>query len=703
MAQTYDGVEIFPPIGISRVGDSTEPCPAFENPDREHPDEFTFRGPDGKIRPSAVTFHAYLHREQEAVWQEATKENWTLTWTVNVANKKAAWVRFKGKDHQETFRLRNPRVDAYVAGQRGVYEHTDYRPKLTIQHTETVSSEDHTPKTLTGSFTGSTGVACSVDLGKIWTDTNGRLVFLAGTGESKSVRNNTAHPDLLDKFDNDDWYDTVCDGNVTVTAQPKSGSNTITRNTPKLKTIVITAPPKFTNGLYCPSSLYDVIEDVYEWPRRFGRRDYDCGDVFYDSDIKPIIECARFLSWTNLKANEGHGPHREHRFPHDRLSVVPTLGTSGDHGSLRQSIFDRVRAPIRPHDPANRFIRNDQAHDYYMPRLAGDSGDMPEDMDDSNHRDRWSSLTELQYDRLAKWAKGEFKTGSRFTDEPIQSKLTRAALKWTTGAPLYPGIEVYWVAALSSTYNHGTRFRFHETVKPGDLTKGLSLPWQADFFMCNMHWWPHIRPDEVVTQETWKKAPRNGTVHPDSLTKRNLWDEGLQKLLGDETVGSTEMVKKWNKLGFITQVQQDPLILVENERALVREGAYTISNVSHDKYVGCTSIDGSRRPVIVVPSRPVWHIKYVEPLRMNLYRIIIADFTAAADDGTTVNAHGGTSGRNWNEWFIEATASRGEYTIATNDQARKYWTLAEGADGTQVTVEDRADDFANQKWKLNYD
>lgn len=69
---------------------------------------------------------------------------------------------------------------------------------------------------LTGSFKGSADAAVQVNLGKIGTDAKGRLVFLAGTGESKCVKEGTDHPDLMEKFDNDDWYDTLCDGNVTV-------------------------------------------------------------------------------------------------------------------------------------------------------------------------------------------------------------------------------------------------------------------------------------------------------------------------------------------------------------------------------------------------------------------------------------------------------------------------------------------------------
>lgn len=115
-------------------------------------------------------------------------------------------------------------------------------------------------------------------------------------------------------------------------------------------------------------------------------------------------------------------------------------------------------------------------------------GDNPEAADHPNDRDKWATLTQLQYDRLTKWAQGSFKPGTRFEGVDTPRDLTRAALKWTTGAPLFPGIEAYWVVKLSSMYHlpvdaKTLGFRFHNSVRAGDLTKGLSLPWQADFYM----------------------------------------------------------------------------------------------------------------------------------------------------------------------------------------------------------------------------
>jgi hypothetical protein len=65
------------------------------------------------------------------------------------------------------------------------------------------------------------------------------------------------------------------------------------------------------------------------------------------------------------------------------------------------------------------------------------------------------------------------------------------------GEPLYPGIEVHWSARKPEKYDFAFTsisvkeppFRFnHREVLPGHIGRGLSLPWQSDFVMCETHW-----------------------------------------------------------------------------------------------------------------------------------------------------------------------------------------------------------------------
>ena len=60
------------------------------------------------------------------------------------------------------------------------------------------------------------------------------------------------------------------------------------------------------------------------------------------------------------------------------------------------------------------------------------------------------------------------------------------------------------------------------------------------------------------------------------------------------------MVKKWQELGFISNVQPKPMILIESERKLLRNGLYTILNVAQNKFIGSTNDNDLKRPVGVV-------------------------------------------------------------------------------------------------------
>ena len=121
--------------------------------------------------------------------------------------------------------------------------------------------------------------------------------------------------------------------------------------------------------------------------------------------------------------------------------------------------------------------------------------------------ERYAALTKLQYDRFKAWKDGNFTVGtplgtkSAIEDYPPGEQpalLSRAMLEQTIGDPLYPGIEVFWIGKLDETYDTkvpgvpssiSPPFRIdHDKVLPGFLSRGLSLPWQSDFDLCNTHW-----------------------------------------------------------------------------------------------------------------------------------------------------------------------------------------------------------------------
>ncbi|KAG8741248.1 hypothetical protein FRC10_003128 [Ceratobasidium sp. 414] len=479
-------VEIFPPINVARVGDSNEYFLGPEIPGVEPTPTGGFKDSEHKIKKQVARFRVYAYDKSSKpkLLGEINDKDYTLTWTVHVANKKASWVIFRGKFRKETWQLRNKTVQGWPEGKPPNYEYTDTRTKLIIDSGEQeIEGASAQAKALRGQFWGSRDAATPVQLGEIRTDEHGRLLVFASDGHSFSVRP-PPDQDLHSGFDNDDWVDSMCDGSVRVTAKSKSSPNLTFQC--KNKSTIITAPPRFASGTHCQTTLEELVEEVYERQRR-AKPNYDVGDVEYYRHIYPIFKRIYLMAWTNKQAQRGHGPRKADYFDD------PDFADPNADGTERRKVFNKIRVPVKEGDPENDRIRDQQATAAFMPRIAGDDGD-PQD----GARNRWASLTELQYDRFKKWSEGKFTTGQRevpyesFDKIPLEKQpeaLTRSGLEWSIGAPLYPGIETYWVAELSTSYNPDAKYRMADSVKPGHLGRGLSLPWQSDFNMCNTHWY----------------------------------------------------------------------------------------------------------------------------------------------------------------------------------------------------------------------
>ncbi|RUP26084.1 ferritin-like-domain-containing protein [Jimgerdemannia flammicorona] len=185
-----------------------------------------------------------------------------------------------------------------------------------------------------------------------------------------------------------------------------------------------------------------------------------------------------------------------------------------------------------------------------MLQLSGNGGDAI-----NGDPQRWMSLTQLQYERMKKWAMGYFEAGETSEKKETSEKnehsktlglLTKAALEMATGSPFYPGIEISHNAQDPDTYQDSkipenafrfstnafrfstnafrfstNAFRFSTKFKPGDITRSLSLPWHSDFYECNEHWWPATRPDDVVPEEKYKDT-KFGDL------QREKWHRGLR-------------------------------------------------------------------------------------------------------------------------------------------------------------------------------
>ena len=73
-----------------------------------------------------------------------------------------------------------------------------------------------------------------------------------------------------------------------------------------MKARIIGTTPKFANGIYAPTTLYDLMEEIYEREKR-KRRGYDVGPVDWYEHIWPLLRRFSLLSWVNMQFNVAHG------------------------------------------------------------------------------------------------------------------------------------------------------------------------------------------------------------------------------------------------------------------------------------------------------------------------------------------------------------------------------------------------------------
>ncbi|EJF58812.1 hypothetical protein DICSQDRAFT_172636 [Dichomitus squalens LYAD-421 SS1] len=608
-------VAIFPPIGIARVGDSGTQLDG--KADEAHPEIEYFYGPEvpgldehpfgsfrdsqGRIKRQAARFRVYAYDDQGKVLGEINNAHgYSLTWKVHVANKKAAYFLSRGRLGQVNTDLRNPDVDPVDNASGDPFDLSlESRKRLIIDPGPQVigGQKGTAPVPLDGKFQGSAREPRPVRLGELRTDDHGRLVFLGGSGHSHSVQVDDnpqfiKQPDIISEFDSVDYYDNMCDGWVEVSVE-HPGRPQLAAQIPKPhRATVISAPPKFAWGIESPTSLYDILENIYNKQVKYEEH---AGTDFY-KDIWPVVSGTYKLSWVNEKAFQGHGPAGFGNF----WPQEPQLSsTEIQYKALREHIFGRLREPD--------YRNKDQAHVIFMPRLSGDRGDAlePGVVPHEVSIQRFAALTALQYERFRDWKDGKFTKGAPFTKKAIEEydlqeqpiMLTRAILEQSIGDPLYPGIEVYWIAKLAETFDTAVKgiqppFRVnHDKVLPGFLSRGLSLPWQSDFSQCNTFWWPSARPDDVAvpTMTPWNQSKPNEVRKPAiptivaDLTQipRRSWTEGLRVTPDDVSSaffpGCTDMVRMWTGLGFVVRNDSGPPSLpiwIETERNLPRGYRY---------------------------------------------------------------------------------------------------------------------------------
>lgn len=563
---------IHPGIGIARIGDSTNEF--IMGPEVVGAAATSMRDASGALKRQAARFRVYGIDEAGNVVDELTAETAEITWTVHVANRKAAWYRFRAAldiPDAATANMQCPRRNPGITGQS--------RQSLVI---------DPGPKTIAGpsqagdpkfKLEGGTFKGVPVSLGELRTDKHGRLLVLAGHGRSESP---SAAPLITgdpDSFNNaDDWFDDTSDGPVTAEVTVAG------RQIPVDGAWVVVAPPNYAPDVVGWRIMADLLTDLYVENGWLPTP----GTVRFFADVLPVLQRLSNLQWVNagFAAMFGRGRPMDFDDPHfiARLAAPPR-GGHDPYRELRHQLFNAFR-PLtsKVHEPR------------LWPWIYGDAFGS---FDDASPRNSLA-LPKLQAWILTEWAGGRFER-----DAPHQPPLTsveqapvadqpgildRAALTYCLADAFHPGCELTWPMRRISLYDSAFRIRrradddpepdlgpqLNQTnalglngpvyaQPPGGLTRWMALPWQGDTAFCRSGYerdfdpylptfWPARVPNQVLTEDSYRIAVDTTKPLGERIAAYNTRAHWLRALISDGAgvaVVMQRMIDQFGDLGVV--------------------------------------------------------------------------------------------------------------------------------------------------------
>jgi L-lysine 6-oxidase len=536
---------IHPKIGVARAGNSPHEfyigpektgglpieCDRNGNPkvsNGREPFVNRFKDAAGAIKRQAARFKIFEYDEPGAGREVSLHdgEMASIQWTVHLANKKAIWYNFselkgdlmfgpENSYENQHVSLRNPDVpdqdrQGYIIdpGPRRVnhpgqkVEFSVYNIPLTYPH---------------GTFPASAQQNAGItSLGEIMMDERGRLLVLGGFGNSGGPGDITSFAGA------NDWFDDISDGYVLATIHFTDG-----RSLDLEPAWVIVGSPKYAPELVNIITLDDCIFDIavrwqnynpdiydrHQWPDTYAdgpgyhpfagfNPDYHPN---YKRDIEPIITRPQSYRWVanvpsmidfSRPAFDASDPskknkkNREEYFSYYRIPVPPESHQYLDIEKGPNQLFSKDGLPLMPLNSGDNSVK-----DYHLVY-------------------KFLTLTLTQYFFMKQWSLGKFTTGDALPDDQHGvTVLDRQVIGNCVGGPFSPGIEVTWLMRnpiiYSSPYQikvahwHGSNETLQEYyalhglsttsdpqdglgTQPGDLTKRMAIPWQADFFDCTV-------------------------------------------------------------------------------------------------------------------------------------------------------------------------------------------------------------------------
>jgi L-lysine 6-oxidase len=542
-------LKISPSIGIARLGNSTKQFCISPDEIGGLPYESdiygnklgpikNFKDDENQVRRQGQLFRVFNSDGGELTAKSSNIAS--MEWTVHLANKKAVWYQYSelegnllyGKKNSYKNRnvvLRNASKKAEKERQTLII---DPGPRSVSGVNQSIGFEKSSvPEGYPAQFPPdkvSSGTAITT-LGDLKTDDDGRLIVLGGYG------NAGGNEPLTSYGGSDTWHDDTADGPVYCTISFEDGSDPII-----LQAWVVIGSPDFAPEIVNISTLSDSMFDVGVRyfsliPSMYKLGDFDTSyKVNYHRDILPIIKRFAGYQWVaNVQSMMAF-----------TSNVFDFSDPSEENKANRENYFSYFR---RPNDKADSSSNQPQSQ---LLKINGDDSFpmMPLNSGSNSVSNetivKFLSLNDTQYFMLQQWANGNFVSNHNYETLPI-SKEDQASVGNCVGLPMCPGIEVTWSVQNPNIYSapyiisdHKGKYGYQNTgltpsrdecegggCEPGDLTKRMACPWQADFFQCTVQPVNFINPDfnkdkrKTVqienTTDTWLESK---TVYKDDQT-----------------------------------------------------------------------------------------------------------------------------------------------------------------------------------------
>lgn len=590
-----------------------------------------FKDAQGRIKRQGQPFKIFDDTGREITLD--TPGVVSIAWTVHLANKKAEWYQYSelegnllyGQSNSyknQNVPLRNPSV---TTNRQQLF--IDPGPRMITGRKKSIGFDkasappgypvQYPPQTVKYGLPVTT-------LGDLLTDNSGRLVVLGGYG------NAGGNEPLTSYGGSNTWHDDISDGPVYCIVTFSDGTIA------NLSAWVVIGSPDFAPEIVNISNLSDTMFDVGVRNMGLVPDIYSNGKwnpnykANFQRDILPIINRFSRYQWVaNVQPMTAFAGN-----------IFDFSDPSAENKSNRQQYYSLLRQ-IDPHPPTQG-----SQGPYPQEQLFGNATkpgfpQMPLNSGSNSVSNqnimKFMALNETQLFLLSQWANGDFTNDKNYVPFPVHP-LDEGSVGNCVGLPMCPGIEVTWSLQNPAIYAAPYTIKEYQNeayyylngltptrdecegggCEPGDLTKRMACPWQADFFQCTIQ---YINFDDPFINKTSgsNPMPKPPTYYSYWWPPQSPWDV----LVGEFTVDGqaqtnvpagqqmnyarginnfVQMVEHWYALGFIRDLNggsKSYPYLMEIER---NNDLFTYQNYPMGKISGNSADNETTIPVFYIES-----------------------------------------------------------------------------------------------------